>query len=218
MKRVAVFITNGSEDIEAVLPADVWVRAGLSVDFITIEQDFAVQLAQKTNIIADKLLENTNLDNYDIYYIPGGDILDNFQSGKETKLKTYLQQNIHDKHKTFVALCAAPFLFNKWGLLDNSDIEAGRKIITYAKHNSETNTFTTDKLYRIITNYPGVETGVFDEKRINTRTVIDQNIITGNGPGSSFSLAYAVLDYLGMQDKSKELQSAMQWSKNYGSD
>lgn len=209
MKKVAIFITNGSEDIETVLPADVWVRAGLYIDFITIEQDFAVKLAQKSTMIADKLLENADLDIYDIYYIPGGDVLNNFQSGKELKLKNYLQQNINDKKKTFVALCAAPFLFNKWGLLDNINNNK-RKIITYT-NDQKIETFLSNKAHRIITNYPGVEKNLFEEKRIEKRVVIDNNIITGNGPGSSFNLAYAVLDYLNMQKESQKLQNVMQW-------
>jgi 4-methyl-5(b-hydroxyethyl)-thiazole monophosphate biosynthesis len=192
MKKVGIFICNGSEDIETVIPADIFTRAGLTVEIIGIEKSNIVKMANNTQLKVDNLLNDVNLDSYDIYYIPGGDIFDFVKTEKANKLKEYVIKNYTNKNKVFAALCAAPYIFNSWSILENKKITA----------------------------YPGVEKqGGYENKIANgtdgslkdrPRVHIDSNIITGNGPGSSFHFAYSLLDMISIN--SNDLQSAMQFS------
>ena len=124
-------------------------------------------------------INNNVLENFDIYYIPGGKVIDKFTTTKKAnKLKEYIQNHYNDKNKIFAALCAAPYIYNHWGILKN----------------------------RKVTTYPSIETqGHYENKIANgdsgslkdrPRVYVDKNIITGNGPGSSFQFAYKLLEMI----------------------
>ena len=55
-KKVAVFLANGLEEIEAVTPIDLLQRAGITVDTVSITKDNLVESARRMKILADKII------------------------------------------------------------------------------------------------------------------------------------------------------------------
>ena len=57
MKKVYVFLADGFEDVEALIPVDVWRRGGIDVTTVSTTEFPLVQSAHGVNIEADVMLE-----------------------------------------------------------------------------------------------------------------------------------------------------------------
>ena len=72
MVRVAVIVANKSEDIETIVPVDIWRRAGIIVKLISIEKKKSLILSNGMKISCDDILAKENLSKYNAIYLPGG--------------------------------------------------------------------------------------------------------------------------------------------------
>ena len=70
MKKVAVLLADGFEEIEALTVVDVLRRARISCDTVSIANEY-VEGAHKITVKADKLLDN-DIEEYDMIVLPGG--------------------------------------------------------------------------------------------------------------------------------------------------
>lgn len=70
--RIAIIVANEAEDVEVVIPYDLWKRAGFIVDTISIEKKNTLFLQSGIKISCDESLESTNIDKYNAIYLPGG--------------------------------------------------------------------------------------------------------------------------------------------------
>ena len=77
-KKVAVFLTNGFEEIEAITPIDLLQRAGINVDTVSITSDNLVESARKVKILADKVIGEIDFSEYDMFVMPGGPGTENY--------------------------------------------------------------------------------------------------------------------------------------------
>ena len=77
-RKVAVFLANGFEEIEAVTPIDLLQRAGITVDTISITKENLVESARKMKILADKIIDEINFSEYDMLILPGGPGVKNY--------------------------------------------------------------------------------------------------------------------------------------------
>ena len=59
-KKVAVFLANGFEEIEAITPIDLLQRAGITVDTVSITENNLVESARKVRVLADKVIKEIN--------------------------------------------------------------------------------------------------------------------------------------------------------------
>ena len=80
MKKVAVFLANGFEEIEAITPIDLLQRAGIAVDTVSITEDNLVESARKVRVLADKVIKEINFSEYDMLVLPGGPGFKNYFS------------------------------------------------------------------------------------------------------------------------------------------
>ena len=65
-KKVAVFLADGFEEVEAITPVDLLQRAGITVDTVSITDDNLVESARKVKILADKVIGEIDFSEYDI--------------------------------------------------------------------------------------------------------------------------------------------------------
>ena len=72
MAKVAVFIADGSEEVEAITPVDLLRRAKVDVDVVSIMPSLEITASRDVKITADKLLEEINFYEYDLLVLPGG--------------------------------------------------------------------------------------------------------------------------------------------------
>lgn len=183
-KSIAIIVANGSEDIETIVPADIWRRAGIKVSIISIEDSINIELSSKTKIIADELLNISKLSDYTGLYFPGGKGFKNyFKFDKESEfIKKINDEFINNEKKYLLAMCAAPSYLISVGLINN----------------------------RNYTCYPGYETEMKQTYK-DESVVYHENLITANGPGSVFEFAYKVVDEI--VGSSEELSKEMMWKK-----
>ncbi|HOV36855.1 MAG TPA: DJ-1/PfpI family protein, partial [Dysgonamonadaceae bacterium] len=72
MKKAALFLANGFEEIEALGTTDILRRAEISVTTVSVTGDLKVIGAHQIPVIADALFEETDFSNIDVLILPGG--------------------------------------------------------------------------------------------------------------------------------------------------
>ena len=114
MKKVATVLANGFEEIEALTIVDVLRRAGIDCDLVGMEE--TVTGSHQITVEVDRLW-NGDLSDYDGIFLPGGmpgaaNLRDN------PELIAALQEESR-KGKIISAICAAPIVLARAGLLKN---------------------------------------------------------------------------------------------------
>ncbi|MGX8696327.1 MAG: DJ-1/PfpI family protein, partial [Prevotella sp.] len=73
MAKVYVFLADGFEDVEALIPVDVLRRGG--VDLVTVsvmDGSQVVESAHGVQMVADALFEDCDFSDADLLLLPGG--------------------------------------------------------------------------------------------------------------------------------------------------
>ncbi len=181
MHKSFVFLAEGFEEMEAIIPVDVLRRAGMDVKTVSITDSHNVTGAHGTTVKADMTFKQADFEGAEWLIIPGGlpgaENLHGFGA-----LNDLLK--VHSTKGKIAAICASPaMVLAPLGLLDGKDA----------------------------TGYPGTEDGlkaggasVKDE-----RVVALDNIITANVPASALRFAVAIVaNSLGAQT-AQEVGSTM---------
>lgn len=181
MKKVAVMLANGFEDIEALGTVDILRRAGFKVDMISIQEKY-VSSAHGVQVKADKLIGD-DLEEYDMVICPGGLPGAEYLSECE-KLLDVIRKFDKMENKYIAAICASPAM-----VLSKAGIEKDR----------------------YITSYPGedFENLLDDANYVEELVVVDGNLVTSRGPATTFLFAYKLIDLLG--GDSSKLKAGMLW-------
>lgn len=181
MKKVAILLANGFEEIEALGTADILRRAGIECDTVSIMGE-VVEGAHGIVVKADKLIDN-NIENYDMIVCPGGLPGAEYLSKNEMVIDIIRKFN-NREDKYIAAICASPAM-----VLSAAGIEEDR----------------------YITSYPGekFEAMLENANYVDELVVVDGNLITSRGPATTFLFAYKLVDILG--GDSKSLKSDMLW-------
>ncbi|UKS54156.1 DJ-1 family glyoxalase III [Mycoplasma feriruminatoris] len=119
MKKIALYLNPGFEEIEAVTVCDVLKRAGILVDMVSTINQLEVKGSHNIVIRADKLWKDLNVNYYDGMVLPGGSgvtsLFDN-----QTLIDNILEFN--KNNKLIASICAAPQVIGQTKLLDNKTI------------------------------------------------------------------------------------------------
>lgn len=161
--KVAIFLADGFEEIEAISVLDVLRRGEFTVDSISISENLEVKGAHGISIITDKVFSKVKFDNYDILVLPGG------MPGTTNLLKhkglCNLLKEFNLEGKTIGAICAAPIVLGHLEILKDKEG----------------------------TCYPGFEEQLIDCNIINENVVVSDNIITAKGAGVALNFALKIL-------------------------
>lgn len=171
---VAVILAPGFEEIEALTPVDVLRRAGIAVETLGFSEE--VTGSHAITVTADKVFEG-DLTPYEMIILPGGLPGADHLRDNDSLIKAIQEANEQGKYLT--AICAAPKVLGKAGLLE-------------------------DKRY---TCYPGVEDEIGCGHPVKDLVVQDGRIITGRGAGVSLAFSYHLVEVLG--GDAKKLSSGM---------
>ncbi len=182
MKRVAIMLGEGFEEIEALTTADVLRRAKIECDLVSVKEEY-VKGAHDIIIKSDKIVGN-DLKDYDMIVCPGG------MPGAENLAKCSILIDVikefnNMNNKYIAAICASPAV-----VLSKAEI-------------------TKD---RYITSYPGEEfEGILEDSNyVEELVVVDGNLITSRGPATTLLFAYKLVDILG--GNSENLKNGMLWN------
>ncbi len=117
--KIYVFLAEGFEELEAIAPIDVFRRAELEVLTVSITDKKEVTGAHGITVLADTIFADNSFEEDSLLFLPGGmpgtTNLDN-----HTGLKTLIKKHADSKQK-LAAICAAPLVFGKLGLLQGKD-------------------------------------------------------------------------------------------------
>lgn len=126
--KVAVFLTNGFEEIEALTPVDVLRRAGITVDTVGIGCDIAVG-SHGIGVVCDKTEGECDFTEYCMMILPGG-----MPGATNLDTSEFVDKAVkyaYDNGKRLAAICAAPLILGRRGMLN------GRSAICYPGFESE---------------------------------------------------------------------------------
>lgn len=179
MGTVYVFFADGFEEVEAFTSVDVMRRAGMKVEMVTVTPDEIVKGAHGIPLLCDKNIANCDFYDADLVLLPGG--MPGASTLEACPELRKLILNFAEKKQPIAAICAAPMILGKLGLLK------GRKA----------------------TCYPGFEQYLEGAECTGALVERDGNIITGKGPGAAMDFALAVVDMMMGKEKVQELKSAM---------
>ena len=179
MAVVYAFLADGLEEVECLATADVLIRAGVKVKLVSITGKKEVKGAHGFGIHADTLLHEIDPMKADLLFLPGG--MPGTKNLMACKPLCDALVQADAAGKRLAAICAAPMVLGKLGLLK------GRKA----------------------TCYPSFEQYLEGAECVSEPVVRDGNIITGMGPGAAMEFALAIVDLLVGKDKVDELVEAM---------
>lgn len=163
--KIAVLLANGFEEIEALTPVDVLRRAGFECQMLGLT-DLEVVGSHQIKVQADALFSG-DVTSYDMIVLPGG-MPGSIHLRDNAVLIEQLQLAVHQGKKV-AAICAAPIVLDKAGLLEG----------------------------RSYTCFPGKEKEIKTGQYRMETVVVDGPIITSRGAGTSLDFAYTLVDLLG---------------------
>lgn len=179
MKKVNVYLADGFEEIEAVTVIDVLRRAEVEVKTVSVSDNKEVTGAHGITVKADALLGAFDNAEADMLMLPGGmPGTKNLENSRELKevIKTFMENG-----KYVAAICAAPSILGKMGLLN------GVKAVCF----------------------PGFEQYLSGAKLGSDIVVQDGNIITSKGPGTAIYFALKLVELLKGNEAAEELRKGM---------
>jgi len=181
MAKVFQFLADGFEDIEALIPLDIMRRGGVEFFNVSIMGRKEVQSSHGVTMTADLLFEDADLSEADLLMLPGGlPGATNLDMHEGVRRALVAQA---EAGRRVAAICAAPFVLGKLGLL------RGRRA----------------------TCYPGFEKYLEGADYTAALWTIDGNITTGEGPAAALPYAYALLAQLTSEEKSREVAEGMRY-------
>lgn len=180
---IYVFLANGFEEIEALAPVDFLLRAGVNVKTVGISGKFC-RGAHGINVEADILPEDVVLnDKLQGVILPGGmpgaENLNN--SDDVQKAIDYCAEN----GKIIGAICAAPFVLGRKGLLEGKNA----------------------------TCFPGFEGELKGASLSESGVVTDGTIVTAKGAGVAWEFGAAICSVLMGEEKAQQILRGIQWRK-----
>jgi len=179
MKRIAVHLADGFEEIEAVSIIDVLRRAGLNVVTVSVTGGKEVQGSHHIPIIADQLFEDINYDEIEMIVLPGG--MPGARHLNEHKGLLRQIKAFANEDKPLGAICAAPLVFGELGLLE------GKKAVCY----------------------PGFEKHLKGATILMEPTLQSGNIVMGRGAGVAIKFALKIVEFLEDKKVAEKLAEAM---------
>ena len=166
-KTALIILADGFEDIEAITPIDLMIRAGIRVTVAGLKSK-SVTAAKSGLTVTVPTLFSCRQDKFDALVLPGG--IPGSENLAQSSDLLVLIRTMHHQNKIIAAICAAPAL-----VLAPSGILEGKKA----------------------TCFPGMENSFPKSTTFIASPVVrDGNIITSRGAGTAFDFSLAIIDAL----------------------
>lgn len=180
-KKVALFVENGSEELEFIAPLDILRRANIEVDLISANDAEYITSSHDVKVIVDKKISDIeNILDYDAIVIPGG--MPGATNLRDNEKIIEFYQTMYENKKLVAAICAAPIVLSHAGILEDKEV----------------------------TSYPGFDKEINCALYNNEKAVVvDKNIITAQGPSVAILFGYEIVNYLLKDNTAKEISDAM---------
>lgn len=181
MARILVPLAQGCEELEAITVVDLLRRAGIEVVTAGLDAQ-PVRASRGTVLIPDTMLEAALETEYDMVVLPGG--LPGADHLRDDARIIDLVRRMADSDRYTAAICAAPRVLVKAGLLDNRRATSFPGAIDAAS-------------------IPGID-------YVEDAVVTDGKVVTSRGPGTAMDFALHLIELLSGRDKRVEVEAALQ--------
>ena len=183
MAKVAVILADGFEEIEALTVVDVLRRANITCHMVGFEAQ--VTGSHAIQVQADRVFDG-DLSDYDMIVLPGG--MPGSANLRDHELLIAELQKCEQIGKKLAAICAAPIVLNRAGLLKDKEF----------------------------TCYDGVQEQIADGHYRKETVVVDGQLTTSRGPATALAFAYNLVEQLG--GDANGLREAMLYRDVFGLD
>lgn len=183
MKKAAVLLADGFEEIEALTVVDLLRRARIYVDTVSVSDEYMVDGAHGINVQTEDLFDEVDFTEFDMIVLPGGmPGTKNLQSheGVRRAVKQFCEEG-----KYVGAICAAPSILGNMGLLK------GKRAACY----------------------PTVEEQLQGAVLMTSPVVQDGNIITSRGMGTAMDFGLKLVEVLTDKLKADEVAESIIYLK-----
>lgn len=177
-----IFLAPGFEEIEALATVDAMRRAGMKIVEVSVTDTKHVTGATGQTVVADSLLTDIDPTDAEWIIIPGGQPgADNLHSSQKVN---EIIKNQYERGGKIAAICAGPAV-----VVAPTGILTGKKATCYLG----------------LGNMIESEGGTYVKEPV----VIDGNIITSEGPGTTLMFAKAIISASVGKEKADETLSSM---------
>ena len=179
MKTICIFLADGFEEVEAMFPLDILRRGGISVATVSVTGDLTVTGAHGVPMVADTTIELLDEEEIEMIVLPGG-----LPGATNLDAHKGLEKFITDfaiAEKPLAAICAAPIVYGKRGLLK------GKKA----------------------TCYPGFDKYLEGAEYTGNMVEVVDNFILGKGPGAAAEFGFTILKKYAGEEKALEVKQGM---------
>lgn len=183
MKKAAVLLADGFEEIEALTVVDLLRRARVYVDTVSITEEYIVHGAHGINVQTEDLFEEVNFADFDMVVLPGG--MPGTVNLEEHGGVRRLVKDFCECGKFVGAICAAPSILGGMGLLK------GKRAACY----------------------PSVEDKLPGAVIAKVPVVQDGNLITSRGLGTAIEFALKLIEVLSDKAKADEIAESIIYLK-----
>ena len=183
MKKAAVLLADGFEEIEALTAVDLLRRARIYVDTVSISDEYMVAGAHGINVQTEDLFGEVDFEEFDMVVLPGGmPGTANLEAhpGVKKVVRAFCEGG-----KYVGAICAAPSILGNMGLLK------GKRAICYP--------FFEEKLSGAVL--------------VKAPVVQDGNIITSRGMGTAIDFGLKLVEVLSDKLKADEVAESIIYLK-----
>ncbi|MBE6687399.1 MAG: DJ-1/PfpI family protein [Ruminococcaceae bacterium] len=176
-----IFLANGFEEIEALCPYDLLLRADIDVKTVSVNETKRVTGTHGIAVEADALISELDLDgDFSGIMLPGGmPGASNLEANE--KVQAFITK-ANEEGKLITAICAAPFILGNRGLLE------GKEAVCF----------------------PGFEEYLKGAVISDKKVVTCGNIITAKGMGVAFDFGIETVKYFKGEEFALELKAKTQ--------
>ncbi|CAA7397426.1 unnamed protein product [Spirodela intermedia] len=178
--QIFVALADGVEEMEAVMIIDILRRAKANVVAVSIEDKLEILASRKTKLVADMLFEDAAKLQFDLILLPGG--LGGARAFADSEKLVSLLKEQAASSKFYGAVCASPAM-----VLEPHGLLKAKKA----------------------TSYPAMWSSLSDPSESQNRVLVDGNLITSQGPGSSMEFALAVVEKLFGRQRTLDLAKSL---------
>ena len=177
---IYMFLADGFEEVEALVPLNILRRANADILTVGVTGEY-VKGAHNITVKADMTLDDVECEKIDAVILPGGlGGTNNMDNCAEVKK---LVQYAADNRKLVCAICAAPSILGKMGLLEGKEA----------------------------TCYPGFEDTFKGGKYLKQSVVKCENFITSDGMGSAYKFGFEIAAALFGDDTAEKIKEQIQY-------
>ena len=183
MGKLAVFLAEGFEEIEALTVVDICRRCGLQADMVSVTGAEMVQSSHGVSVQADRQFSEVDFGEYDMLVLPGG-----MPGTKNLEAHEGLMEQVdafYHSGKYIAAICAAPSIFGHKGFLH------GRNACSF----------------------PSFESHLKGAQVTEGPVEISDHVITSRGMGTAIDFGLAIAGIFCGEEKAKAMAETIVYRK-----